>query len=147
MYPTLLFLHSWMRWIVVGALLLCIAKSARGGEFRHGGLRTLAVASLDTQVLLGVLLYAIGPMTPRSREAFGMYMKIAPLRFFTIEHGFAMIIAVAVLHIFNARSRHADTDAKRHRALLIGASIALAAIVIGIPWPGLPYGRPLFRVP
>jgi hypothetical protein len=147
MYPTLLFVHSWLRWIVVGALIACVVASLRGGEFKSGRLRTVAVASLDMQVLFGIILYAIGPMTPRSREAFSAYMKISQLRFFTIEHGFAMIVALAVLHVFSARSRRAETDEKRHRALLIGASIALVAILIGIPWPGLPYGRPLFRLP
>ena len=149
MYPTLLFLHSWLRWAVVVAVLLCAVRSFRGGPFTagHARLRTIAVATLDTQVLLGILLYAVGPMTPRSREAFSAYMKIAPLRFFTIEHGFAMIVALTVLHVFAVRSRKAGSDEGRHRALAIGATIALVLILIGIPWPGLPYARPLFRLP
>lgn len=147
MYSTVLFVHSWLRWIVLGLLVACVARSLRGGEFKSARLRTLAVASLDAQVLLGVILYGIGPMTPRSKEAFSAYMKIAPLRFFTVEHGFMMLVALAVLHVFSAKSRRAETDERRHRLLLIGASIALVAILAGIPWPGLSYGRPLFRLP
>ena len=59
----------------------------------------------------------------------------------------AMLTALVVLHIFAARSRKGDTDAARHRALAIGATIALVLVLVGIPWPFLSYGRPLFRLP
>lgn len=149
MYSTLLFVHSWVRWAVVVALVLCVVRSYRGGAFSpsHARLRTITVATFDSQVLLGILLYAIGPMTPRSREAFASYMKIPQLRFFTVEHGFAMLIALVVLHVFAVRSRKGTTDAARHRALAIGATVALILVLIGIPWPFLSYGRPLFRLP
>lgn len=145
MYTPLLFIHSWIRWAIVVALVLCVVQSLRGADIKR--LRTIAVATFDTQVLLGILLYVVGPMTPRSREAFSAYMKAAPLRFFTVEHPFAMVIALGVLHIFSARSRKATTEEAARRALLIGSAIALILVLLGIPWPGSPYARPLFRLP
>lgn len=149
MYPTLLFVHSLLRWLVLTTLILSVVQSARGGVFTpgHARLRTITVATFDTQVLLGILLYVVGPMTPRSAEALRLYMKVSALRFFTVEHPFAMIASIAVLHIFSAQSKRADTDGARHRRMLLGAGIALALVLIAIPWPGLPYARPLFRVP
>jgi hypothetical protein len=33
----------------------------------------------------------------------------------------------------------------RHRRVFISTLVALALILIAIPWPFLPYGRPLLR--
>lgn len=140
MYATLLLIHSWVRWIVVGTLIASIVRF-------HPRLRTITLAVFDTQLLLGVLLYAVGPMTPRSPGAFGAYMKISMLRFFTLEHPFAMVVAAAVLHVFFARSRRAGDEPLARRRMAIGAALALGVVLIGIPWPGLPYARPLFRLP
>jgi hypothetical protein len=149
MYATLLFVHSWLRWIVLTLLVVSVVRGFRGGAFtaRDARTRTITVASADTQALLGVLLYVVGPMTPRSGAAFALYMKIAVFRFFTLEHPFGMVIALTVLHIFAVRSRKSESDALQHRRWAIGASIALAAVLLSIPWPGLPYARPLFRLP
>ncbi len=149
MYSPLLYIHSWLRWVLLALLVVSVVRGLRGGAFTAADarVRTFTVASADTQMLLGILLYVVGPMTPRSAAAFGAYMKISALRFFTVEHPFVMVVALGVLHVFSSRSRKADTDALRHRRWAIGAGIALALILAGIPWPGLPYARALFRLP
>lgn len=149
MYAPLLYIHSWLRWALLAMLLASVVRGFRGGAFTAADarVRTLTVASADVQFLLGILLYVVGPMTPRSAAAFGAYMKSSALRFFTVEHPFVMLVALAMLHVFAVRSRKADTDALRHRRWAIGATIALVLILAAIPWPGLPYARALFRLP
>jgi hypothetical protein len=66
-------------------------------------------------------------------------------RFFGIEHQVAMLIATAVAHAGMDRSRRAGSSSARHRAVCITMIVFFAIVLIGIPWPWRPYGRPLFR--
>ena len=151
-YPVLLFIHSWLRWAVVAlafVLLFRAVTRGRGGQPWMPGDRTLSVvftSVLDTQVLLGLGLYfGLSPFTPRSMAMFGAAMKDHALRFFAVEHAFAMIFAMLAAHVGVAASKRADDDATRYKRVALGVAVALFAIAVGIPWPGLPYARPLFR--
>jgi hypothetical protein len=62
-------------------------------------------------------------------------------RFWTVEHLFSMLLAVALVHIGVARAR------KGKGGVAVLYLLALLAILVGIPWPFLPYGRPLIPVP
>ncbi len=138
---------------MIAAGLIVVARSARGligGQPWLRGDRTAAlvlVSLLDAQALLGLLLYfVLSPTTPKSLADFHTYMAVAPLRFFAVEHVFGMIVAVTAAHVGAWRARQpAGTDAARHRAALVAFGVALLAVLVAIPWPGLPYGRPLFR--
>ena len=69
------------------------------------------------------------------------------LRFWTVEHPFGMIVAIAVAHIGRSRIRKTTDAVRRHRTALIFFTIALIVIVITIPWPGRAIiGRPMFRM-
>jgi len=148
-HTALLFIHSWLRWIVLALIVISLVRAIRGGAWTdgHSKLRLATVASFDAQVLLGIILFVVSPMTPKSGAAMGAYMKVSALRFFTIEHQFAMLIALAALHIGSVKSKKADDDRGRHKAWALAAGLALFFVLAGIPWPFLPYARPLFRVP
>ena len=149
MYPLVLLVHSWMRWVVLAAgLVACFRGLTRRGQLwtladeRAGFWFTLA---LDIQFLLGVLLYfAFSPITPRVFDDFGAAMGDSALRFWAVEHVVGMIIGLALAHIGRARTRRV-ADAKRHRTAAIFYGLALLAVIAAIPWPGLPNERPLFR--
>jgi hypothetical protein len=152
MYLLILFLHSWLRWLVVAAALATLwfaFKALRGAapEPRFARLSALTfTASLDLQILLGLLLYfVLSPYTPNSLMALRASMKVAALRYFAVEHVFVMVLAAIVAHVTAVRARRATSDRQRSKRLLIGVGIALLLILIGIPWPFLPYGRPLLR--
>ena len=149
MYSALLFVHSWLRWGVLALIVVSLVRSIRGGAWTdgHSKLRLATVASFDTQVLLGIILWVVSPMTPKSGAAMGAYMKVSALRFFTVEHPFAMIIALAALHIGSVKSKKADDDRGRHKAWAVAAGLSLFFVLAGIPWPGFPYARALFRLP
>ncbi|HYH40538.1 MAG TPA: hypothetical protein VD867_01025 [Burkholderiales bacterium] len=103
--------------------------------------------TLDIQMLLGLLLYLVlSPFTRQAMSDMGTAMKVSALRFFVVEHLFGMLVAVALTHIGIAKIRRASGDARRHRTALIFFSLALLAIFASIPWPGMPAGRPLFRI-
>jgi hypothetical protein len=74
----------------------------------------------------------------------GAAMRDPVLRFYTVEHIFGMVAALALAHIGRARLRKA-AEATRHRKALIFFGMAIAIILLSIPWPGTPGGRALFR--
>jgi hypothetical protein len=102
--------------------------------------------TLDLQVVLGALLYfVLSPFTKEALSNFGAAMSNSGLRFWAVEHVFGMVIGVALAHVGKVKIAKAPNDARRHRLAAIVYGLALLAVVISIPWPGMPNGRPLFR--
>lgn len=147
MLAALLVVHNLLRWLVLGAggAAAGLAFAGKGpvsqGEARAGLVFTIA---LDVQVLIGLVLYGLpGSMARNAMAAGGAAMKDAVLRFWLVEHPTAMIAALALAHVGRARwKRGADDDAKR-RAAKVFFTLALVAILAGVPWPFLGHGRPL----
>jgi hypothetical protein len=152
-YTVLLFLHSWLRWGVVAlgfvVLFRSIARRRAGAPWVSAdrGLSIAYTAVLDTQVLLGLGLYfGLSPFTPRSMAMLGAAMKSPQLRFFAVEHTFAMLFALVAAHVASVAAKRAEDDDQRYKRLAIGVGLSLLAIAAGIPWPGMPYARPFFRL-
>jgi cell division protein FtsW (lipid II flippase) len=150
MYSLILLLHSWLRWAVLLAGFVVVARAlARGGrpwtptDERAG---SWFVITLDLQLLLGALLYfALSPIMRLAFDDFGAAMRTSGIRFWAVEHLFGMVIGIALAHVGKSRIRKAATDARRHRLALIFFGLALLAVLVSIPWPAMPNGRPLFR--
>jgi hypothetical protein len=104
------------------------------------------VTALGIQGALGLLLYLW--LSPIPRGAFhdiGAAMSMAMVRFWIVEHPVGMLASIALAQIGRAKIRRArDSSAKRRLGRrFVGLSILL--MLASIPWPGLPYGRALFR--
>jgi mono/diheme cytochrome c family protein len=151
-HTALLFVHSWLRWLVLAAAVAVVVRGILGA--RRGSAWTpvdervhkAAVGLFDLQFLIGLVLYLFLSPLPRAFLAAGAgRMKDATLRFFTIEHAFGMILALALIHVGRARSRKATEAAQKHgRAWKLTAG-ALFVALASTPWPGLKHGRPLAR--
>jgi hypothetical protein len=151
MYAAVLTLHSWIRWLVLLTGLAAFGRAASGVSGRKPWRPSddragfWFVMALDTQFLLGLLLYAfLSPFTHQAFGDFGAAMKNSGLRFWAVEHVAGMIIALALAHIGRVRTRKTDS-LRRHRVAAIFFGLALAVILASIPWPGTPNGRPLLR--
>jgi hypothetical protein len=137
--------------LILGLLVLVRASMgrSRGPRWTPADDRGMMwfVTAVDLQMTLGLILYvALSPATQEAFKDFAAAMRIGPLRFWAVEHITGMIIAVALAHVGRARVRKTtDLDAKRRYALLFTA-LALVAMALSIPWPGLTNGRPLFRL-
>jgi len=153
MYSVVLLLHSWLRWLVLLAAVLTLARAFTGrtghklwGAADERSLR-LYTTALDVQLLLGLILYVgISPITAVAFQNLGAAMRDPSLRFFVVEHAIGMIAAVALAHIGRARVRKAATADGKHRTALLFVALSVVAILISIPWPWIPGGRPLFRL-
>lgn len=152
MYAFALIAHSWLRYAVLalGVALIVVAASgviARASwSPRDARFQKAFLAALDTQFLLGALLYLwLSPISHAAFADFGAAMKNAQLRFFGLEHVATMFIAVAVAHIGKVRAQK-KPEAQRARTVLVFQLIWLALTCAAIPWPVLDVGRPLFRM-
>ncbi len=150
MYGIILSVHSWLRWVVLIAMLWTILRAVLPGPRAwtpadDRSLR-LSVISLDVQFLLGLLLYfVLSPFTREAMSDMGAAMRSPGLRFFAVEHVVGMLIAITLAHVGAVRIRKAAPE-RRHRLAAIFFILALLAVLASIPWPGLPAGRPLFRL-
>jgi hypothetical protein len=144
----LLTLHNVSRWLVLIAAVYVLARML-------GGLRTrrawngadsragrLFVGVMDWQLLLGLLLYVVGPtMRAVSDLGFGAALRQPGLRFFAVEHVVVMLVAVALAHAGSVLVRRAAGVQQFTRAAL-WYGLSLAAVLAAVPW----VQRPLLRV-
>jgi hypothetical protein len=144
--------HSWLRWIVLLSALAVVFRAVGGlrstklwGASDQRGLK-IFIAALDIQTLLGLILYVgVSPVIAGAFQNIAAAMRNGVLRFFLVEHLFGMLIAVAVAHVGSVKVRKAIDSSAKHRLALVYVLVALAVILLSIPWPGTPADRPLFR--
>ena len=146
MHAALLVTHSIVRWAVLALALLALVR-ALGGVARHrawarADRRSLAlfVGVLDLQFLLGVLLFAVSPITRAAMHDVGAAMRQPDLRFFLVEHPLTMLAAIAVAHAGNVIVKRAPLDDIRFRRAAITVALSLGLVLAGIPWSRLGTG-------
>lgn len=150
-YGALLTAHSWDRWVVLVMGLLLVLVGAAGWIRRSSdtkllnGISIVFIIALDVQLLLGFALYFIAPTTTAFMADPGGSMPVREIRFWGVEHTFGMIVAIVLAHIGRVKIRKGKDAVSRHRAAVVFVGIALLIMLLSIPWPGLPYGRPLLR--
>jgi hypothetical protein len=151
-YPAVLTIHSWLRWV---ALLL--GTAATFNAYRHRAdtserprgrwWDTFFMLALDLQVLFGLLLY-LG-LSPFSREVWnnaGGALRDPALRFWGFEHALMMFGAAAAVRVGRVYAIGVKTTATRRNGRYIWFGVSMFAMLAGVPWPGLAGGRPLFRL-
>lgn len=150
----LLTLHSWCRWAVVLSTLAAGARCAsgwvRGRRWTPLDARFARawVGAIDLQMSLGMLLYlSASPLAAIARRDLAAAWLDPWLRFFGILHPVAMLAATSVAHASWIWARRADEGA-RDRFRRLGLGVLATTVIVGgaIPWPFLPYGRPLARI-
>ena len=149
-YPFLKDIHNLLRWLVLLACAWALFRAWLGAlksrpwakADKISGLAFTSV--LNLQLILGIVLYAISPLTRAAMAGFAAAMKDPTLRFFAVEHPAAMLLAAAVAQIGYSLSKRAVTDRQKHLRAAISYTIATLLVVGSIPWPCFKYGRPLF---
>jgi hypothetical protein len=151
MYTTVLTLHSWIRWIAlvagVGVTLAAVRGKVQGESSIADRWAMVAMMALDIQMLIGLILYlGLSPNMQEILNHFGDSMRRADTRFWAVEHITAMIAAVALSHVGRVLARKAKDPAAKRTRLLVTFGLATLLMLVGMPWPGRPGGRPLFRL-
>jgi hypothetical protein len=152
LYPIVLTVHSWVRWFAlvacVGATLAAVTGRVRGENSPADRWGLFAMMALDIQLLLGLLLYlGVSPNMPPILANFDGAMKDATLRFWAVEHTATMFAAILAAHLGRVLARKAATPAAKRTRLMVCFGLAVILMMLGMPWPGRPGGRELFRMP
>ena len=152
MYTTILFLHSFWRWLVLLSLVYAIYRGASGwlGNKLFTGTdntaRHVTATIAHVQLALGYILYFISPLVIYFRSYFSESSNQPELRFFGIIHIAFMTLAIILITIGSSLAKRADADISKFRIMTIFFFIALLLIVAAIPWPFSPFAnRPYFR--
>jgi hypothetical protein len=141
MYPIVLFLHSWLRWILLIFLAVVILRLFYGWTLnkdfsRKDDRSTLfLVALFHIQLLLGLILYFfLSPITKAAFHDFGAAMKDSYLRYWAVEHIFIMILSVIIAQIGRIRIKKAHSDRAKFRNGAIYFTLSMVLIISRIPW-------------
>jgi cytochrome bd-type quinol oxidase subunit 2 len=153
MYTTLLAIHSLVRWLVLPSLLFAIYRAFRGWSSGKSfttvdeTVRLTTVTITNIQVSLGLVLYAISPITAYFSHHFQVAVHVGVMRFFGLEHAFMMIMATLLISTGSVKVKNKSTDREKFRTMTIWFTLGLLVILIAIPWPFSPLAkRPFFRL-
>jgi hypothetical protein len=140
-------LHGILRWLVIASGIYAVVRAYRTrGEWNRAEERTSLpfVIALDVQVTIGLVMYlGTSPVAEVARANFAASMKDAVMRFWAVEHVFAMLLALVVMHVGRVLVKRATAGAAKRKRALGWFGGALLIVLVSIPWPFFPYGRPL----
>jgi uncharacterized membrane protein len=141
MYTGLLHTHSLLRYFILIALVVVIVKALIGlvnkqpyGKWDNKlGLYLFIFTHM--QLLVGLILYFDSPLVKFGSDT----MSDKTTRYWTVEHIFAMLIAVVLITLARTTSKRMSNDGAKHKRMAIFNFVAFAVIVAMI-WLS---GRPL----
>jgi len=141
MYTFLIFIHSWLRWILLILGLIVIIRSYIGWFGNKNYLKSdntlsvVLVSLFHIQLILGLLLYFIySPIVRSAFQDFGMSMKDSQLRYWAVEHIFIMLFSIIIAQIGRIRIKKAHSAINKHRNAAIYFTLAFILILSRIPW-------------
>ena len=134
MYTPLLNTHSILRYFVLVALLLVIIMALMGivnkkpfGKWDNKFSLYLLIFT-HLQVVIGLVLYFVSPFVKFGSET----MKDKFIRYWTVEHITAMLLAVVLITVARITSKKMTDDAAKHKRLFVFNLIALIVILASI---------------
>ncbi len=143
MYTGLLYLHSFLRWVILLLALIAIYKSytgmVSGKPFTAGDKKTglFLMIAAHTTLLIGLYQWIVGPWGLKNIEnmGFGAVMKDPVARFYGVEHLTGMIIAIILITIGRGVSKKNIPDRSKHKKTFWFFLVALIIILASVPWP------------
>ena len=152
MYNGLVHLHNLLRWVILILVVIALVRHFAGmtgkKPFTAGDKKVglFVMISAHTQLLLGLILWFIGPWGYKLLSSIGFpaAMKDPVARFWIMEHNVGMIAAIVLLTIGRGVSKKNLPDTVKHKRVFWLFLIALVIILASVPWPGRVTARPLF---
>jgi hypothetical protein len=141
MYQFTLFIHSWLRWLLLVLAIVVIIRAFYGWFGNRDFLKTdntstlILISLFHIQLILGLLLYLfLSPITKGAFQDFGVAMKDSQLRYWAVEHIFIMILSIIIAQIGRIRIKKAHSDRAKFRSSAIYFTLAMVLIISRIPW-------------
>lgn len=152
MYPTILAIHSLIRWLVLASLIYALFRAYRGWlghrtfTKHDDSVRYTTATIAQIQLLLGLILYFISPIVDYFLHHLREAVHERQLRFFGMEHITMMLIAITVITLGSGKAKRKNTDQDKFKTMAIWFTVGLLLILMSIPW-GFPplVSRPYLR--
>jgi hypothetical protein len=138
MYTGLLHTHSSLRYIVLLLLVIVVVKSLLGLINKKpftsldNKVSLWLLIATHLQLVVGFSLFFVSPFVQFS----GAAMKDSITRYWTVEHNFMMLIAIALITIARISHKKMITDQAKHKRLFLLNVIALLIIIVAILYSG-----------
>jgi hypothetical protein len=147
MYPILVELHAYNRYLLLAALVFVLFRAYSGwlGKKPYekadnaGSAALLGFAHL--QLLLGLILYFVSPRSTVAMADMKAAMKDEWLRYFGVEHITVMLLAIVMIQLGRTFSKKATDDTEKHRKLAIYTTLGVLLIVLSLAPKGLLLAR------
>jgi uncharacterized membrane protein len=141
MYTGLLHTHSLLRYFILIGLVVVIIKALIGlinnqpyGKWDNKlGLYLFIFTHM--QLLIGLILYFVSPFVKFGETT----MSDKTTRYWTVEHAFAMLVAVVLITLARTTSKRMTDDQAKHKRMAIFNFVALV-VILAVIWLG---GRPI----
>lgn len=143
MFQGLSHMHSALRYVVLALLVIAFFNALMGWSgkkvFSSGDkkLSMFAMVFCHIQLLVGLAMYFMSPIVDIGLSDIGSAMQDPQVRFFTVEHGLMMIIAIMLITIGHSTSKRQATDNGKFKRIAIFYGLGLVIIFAMIPWPFL----------
>lgn len=152
MYTGLLHTHNLLRYVIIILLITALIKSFAGwfGKKEYTAsdnkISLFLLISAHIQLIIGLVLYFVSPITKNAMSDMGAAMKDTVLRFWATEHLSAMIIGIILITLGRIMGKKGKTDGAKFRRQAIFFLLATVLIFSAIPWPWAEMGiaRPWF---
>jgi hypothetical protein len=147
----LLFIHSWLRWIILILLLVGIfnslSKMQRPLSNVAKKMNLWLMIAAHITLLIGLYQYFFGSIGFVFFRTMGVaeVMKNPVCRFCVVEHITGMIIAIILITITRGIAKKDIEPARKNMKLLVLYIFAVIIIIASITWPGRFGVLPLFR--
>ena len=151
MYESLLFVHSWVRWAILFSLVALFIRMSLGWRRRNPWSTAdqhyvVAFSQLfGAQILFGLFIWlSLSPFSKAGFKEPALLLNDSVISFWGLRHGLTMIFAMIVIQTLIVKSRSWAALTK-FKAFSLAFGFLIFVVCTAIPWPGLSYGRDLFR--
>lgn len=141
MYSSVLGLHSYWAFAVLGLLLIASLNAFAGLSAKRPFLpkdrqiSMIALTFVHVQFLLGLVLIFVSPaMDVLKSEGMGTVMKDSNLRLLLVEHPLINLIAVSLITIGWSKHKREASDNGKFKKIGIFYVIGLALLLTRIPY-------------
>jgi hypothetical protein len=145
-------MHSWNRRLILVLAIIAIIFAYNGWKTKRifspldNLMGTTLMSALHLQLLFGLLLYFIySPKTTYALAHLAEAMKDSRLRFFAVEHGFTMLLAIGLAQIGRILVHKTHDPKLKHKRSFIYFALAMLLILLMVPFGNSQQGLPLYR--
>lgn len=152
MYNLLLVAHSYLRWLVLVALLFSLFRAYRGWlgaktfTAFDNTVRHVTATICHLQLVAGLALYGVSPLIHYFWQNYKEAVHERDIRYFAMEHSTTMLVSIMLITLGSVLAKRKANDKDKFKTMAIWYSIGFVLIVASVPWPFSPMAvRPYFR--